>query len=51
MNRYALKTTCGEKINDTLANSYDEAVQFFSILKNLKINDLINIFIVEEILC
>lgn len=49
MKKYTLKTNIGEPISYTFANSIEEAQNFFSKIKNLKINKLLEIFIVEEV--
>ena len=47
MERYALKTQDGETINSIKAYSLNEAYGLFAKIKNLTIEDLEKIFIVE----
>jgi hypothetical protein len=47
MERYALKTKGGETINSIKAHSLDEACKLFAKIKNITIEDLNKIFIVE----
>ena len=47
MERYALKTKDGETINSIKANNLIEAYGLFAKIKNLTIEDLNEIFIVE----
>lgn len=48
MKKYSLKTKLGERIYRVVANNFDDALEKFSIIKNLPINILTMIFIVEE---
>jgi hypothetical protein len=48
MKKFNLKTKLGEKIFSIEANDFDEALENFSIIKNLPISELSKIFIVEE---
>jgi len=47
MERYALKTQDGETINSIKACNLDDACGLFAKIKNLTIEDLKEIFIVE----
>lgn len=47
MERYALKTQGGETINSIKACNLDDACGLFAKIKNLTIEDLKEIFIVE----
>ena len=49
MKNYVLKTNLGEPINHTKALSLLEAKSFFALMKNLTVEQLLTIFIVEEI--
>lgn len=49
MKRYTLKTKTGESISYTFANSIEEAQIFFSKIKKIELNTLLEIFIVEEV--
>ena len=47
MKKFNLKTKLGEKIFSIRANDFDEALENFSIIKNLPISALSEIFIIE----
>jgi len=49
MKRYALKTKTGEKLDSTIATDSLDAAVYFSLRKKLELNDLLDIFIIEEI--
>jgi hypothetical protein len=49
MKKYVLKTKLGETINHTFTNSIEEAQTYFSKIKYLDVNQLLKIFIVEEV--
>ena len=49
MKNYALKNSFGEVINQTKAISLSEAQEIFAIIKNLSLQELLSIFIVEEL--
>jgi len=49
MDRYVLTTKTGEKIAQTKANCLTEAEEFFSKIKLLTINQLLEIFIVARV--
>lgn len=45
---YKLKTKRGEIINKCKANSLEEAIEFFSIIKSISKYDLLNIYNVSD---
>lgn len=47
MKRFALKTKCGEIINTIPAKSLIEATELFAKIKSLKIETLLEIYIVD----
>ena len=50
MKRYALKTKNGELVTNSVATDKIEATEFFSNRKMLSIDDLLKIYLVEEVL-
>lgn len=48
MNSYGLKTKQGEVIKTIVAKDLPEAEEVFSKMKNLSLNQLLEIFIIEE---
>jgi len=48
MPKFTLKTKTGEQINVTTQEDIDDAIEFFASLKQLKIKELLKIYIVEE---
>jgi uncharacterized protein (DUF1810 family) len=48
MKIFELKTKCGETINKINAIGVDEAIEIFAKIKNLKINSLLELFIITE---
>lgn len=48
MKKFSLKTNLGEKIFSINANDFEEALEGFALIKNLPINVLSTIFIVEQ---
>lgn len=48
MKKFVLKSKLGEIIALKYANDLDDANKLFALIKNLKINDLLRIFIIEE---
>lgn len=48
MKKFVLKSKLGESIALNYSDDISEAEEFFAIMKNLKLNDLLRIFIVEE---
>lgn len=49
MNRYALKNSIGETISYTMANSLIEAQEYFTEVKKLSLNQLVEIFTIVEV--
>ena len=49
MKKYGLFSKIGEKIKSISANSKSEAIEFFSVIKNLEKDKMIDIFDVEVI--
>jgi hypothetical protein len=49
MNKYELRTKSGEKIHHTYANTLFDAREKLSKIKSLPINQLLEIFTIEEI--
>lgn len=47
MREYMLKTSCGDVINKVMCVDMETAVEFFAIMKQLSIDELLHIFNVE----
>jgi hypothetical protein len=50
MKRYCLKLKKGEIINVISAVNIEEATEFFAKIKQMKIDDLLDLFVVDEFL-
>jgi hypothetical protein len=48
MNKFSLETKNGEVVHVTNQDSIELAIEFFSILKKLKIKDLLKIYNVKK---
>jgi hypothetical protein len=46
---YVLKNKSGEIINKIKVTSMEEAIQYFSRIKNLSVDDLLNLFNIEPV--
>ena len=48
MKKYCLKNKKGEVINTISAVNVEEATEFFAQIKRIKIDDLLELFVVDE---
>ena len=49
MKKFVIKTKCGEKISLIKADNINQAIKIFSIVKNINVIDLTNIYNIEKI--
>lgn len=49
MKKYALTDKCGEVLKTVKAHSKYEAIEFFSIIKDLKEDEMVKIFDIKKI--
>lgn len=48
MKKYTLKVSDGEVINSVITYTKEDAIEIFAITKNLTVEQLLKIFIVDE---
>lgn len=51
MKKFNLRVSDGEVINSVITYTLEDAIEIFAITKNLTIDQLLKIFIVDETLC